>query len=63
MDIWKGASESAKKERWKALWTMEDLPRPLWFVPATPVLGQVFVYAATSENLSPSMLERDERAR
>lgn len=40
MDIWKDHSEAAKKERWKALWAMEDLPRPLWFIPASPVLAR-----------------------
>jgi len=39
MDIWKEHSEAAKKERWKALWAMEDLPRPLWFIPACPMLA------------------------
>jgi len=39
MDIWKEQSPAAKKERWKALWAMEDLPRPLWFIPASPVLA------------------------
>ncbi len=39
MDIWRDHSQRAKKERWRALWAMEDLPRPLWFMPATPVLS------------------------
>jgi uroporphyrinogen-III decarboxylase len=38
-DIWKDESQEAKKERRRALWAMEDLPRPLWFIPASPVLA------------------------
>lgn len=39
MDVWKDHSEEAKKQRWQALWAMEDIPRPLWFIPASPVLA------------------------
>jgi len=39
MNIWKQNSTEARKQRWEALWAMEDLPRPLWFIPATPVLS------------------------
>ncbi len=39
MDIWKDQSQEAKKGRWRALWAMENLPRPLWFIPASPVLA------------------------
>ena len=39
MDIWKDHSPDAKKQRWQALWQMEDLPRPLWFIPACPMLA------------------------
>ncbi len=46
MNIWKDTSQEARKERWKALWDMEDLPRPLWFVPADPTL------AITTDRLS-----------
>ena len=39
VDIWKDHSQEAKKERWKALWAMEELPRPIWFIPACPMLA------------------------
>ena len=45
MDIWEDESVEARKERWKALWDMEDLPRPLWFVPASPVLTATQMYS------------------
>ncbi len=38
-NIWKGNSIAARKARWQALWAMEDLPRPLWFIPADPMLA------------------------
>ncbi len=38
MDIWADPSTWARKSRWDAFWAMEDLPRPLWFIPAQPVL-------------------------
>ena len=44
MDIWKERSEEAKKHRWQALWAMEDLPRPIWFIPASPALALAFVF-------------------
>ena len=45
MDIWEDQSVEARKERWKALWDMEDLPRPIWFVPASPVLTATQMYS------------------
>ncbi|MCJ7652654.1 MAG: hypothetical protein MUO75_03010, partial [Actinobacteria bacterium] len=44
MDIWEDQSVESRKARWKALWDMEDLPRPLWFVPASPILTAVHMY-------------------
>ena len=44
MDIWEDQTVEARKERWKALWALEDLPRPLWFVPASPMLAAVQMY-------------------
>jgi len=38
-DIWKGNSIEDRKARWQALWALEDLPRPLWFIPADPMLA------------------------
>lgn len=38
-DIWKGNSIDDRKARWQALWALEELPRPLWFVPADPMLA------------------------
>ncbi len=45
MDIWEDQSVEARKARWKALWDMEDLPRPVWFVPASPVLAATQMYS------------------
>lgn len=44
MEIWEDQTVEARKERWKALWALEDLPRPLWFVPASPMLAAVQMY-------------------
>jgi len=38
-DIWKGNSIENRKARWQALWALEELPRPLWFIPADPMLA------------------------
>ena len=38
-DIWRGNSVEDRKARWQALWALEELPRPLWFVPADPMLA------------------------
>lgn len=59
MDIWKDNSVASRKERWRALWAMEDLPRPLWFVPATPVLGSAISWAAQGRSLRALFLDRD----
>jgi uroporphyrinogen-III decarboxylase len=45
MDIWEDQSVEARKARWRALWSMEDLPRPLWFVPASPILTAAHMYS------------------
>ncbi len=59
MDIWKNQSETAKRERWKALWAMEDMPRPLWFIPATPVLGATMNYINKKRSLTALYMDRD----
>lgn len=59
MDIWKDHSQQAKKERWKALWAMEDLPRPLWVVPATPVLAISMAWLAKKRSVTGLFLDRD----
>jgi len=59
MDIWKDSSEAAKKERWKALWALEDLPRPLWFVPATPVLSVFGKFISQKKSVTGLFTDRD----
>ena len=59
MDIWKEQSEAAKKERWRALWAMEDLPRPLWFIPATPVLAVATNWTLKKRSLTALFTDRD----
>jgi hypothetical protein len=36
--IWKENTTEARIARWEALWALEDLPRPIWYVPADPIL-------------------------
>jgi len=59
MNIWKENSEAAKKERWKALWAMEDLPRPLWFVPASPVLSVFGKFINQKRSVTRLFMDRD----
>ncbi len=59
MDIWKDYSEEAKKERWKALWAMEDMPRPLWFVPASPVLAVAGKFMGQKRSVTGLFMDRD----
>src|SRR5690554_5405285 len=42
---WKSNSQQARLARWQALCAMEDLPRPLWFVPADAMLALPLEYA------------------
>ena len=62
MDIWKGCSLTARKARWSALWAMEDLPRPLWFIPASPVLALALAFPK-NRNLTRLFLDRDVQYR
>jgi len=59
MDIWKEQSLEAKKERWKALWDMQDLPRPLWFIPASPVLAVSLNYFRKKRSVTALFMDRD----
>ena len=59
MDIWKDHSQEAKKERWKAFWALEDLPRPLWSIPASPVLAISMDWIAKKRSVTGLFLDRD----
>ncbi|HUT54234.1 MAG TPA: uroporphyrinogen decarboxylase family protein [bacterium] len=59
MDIWKDQSEQAKKERWKALWAGEELPRPLWFIPASPVLALAMDWLGKGRSVTGLFMDRD----
>jgi hypothetical protein len=59
MDIWKDRSEEARKERWKVLWAMQDLPRPLWFIPASPVLAVSLDYFRKKRSVTALFMDRD----
>ncbi len=59
MNIWKENSDVARRERWKALWAMEDLPRPLWFIPATPVLAVAGAWLNKGRSVTGLFLDRD----
>jgi len=61
MDIWKDQSSEAKKERWKALWAMEDLPRPIWFIPASPVLALSQQRLGNKESMTELFRDREEQ--
>ncbi len=61
MDIWKDESQEAKKERWKALWAGEDLPRPLWFIPASPVLAITQQKFSNKESVTELFCDREEQ--
>jgi hypothetical protein len=37
--IWKENTNQARLARWEALWALEELPRPIWYVPADPMLS------------------------
>ncbi len=49
--IWSGNSLQTRKARWEALWALEDLPRPLWFVPADPMLALAAEYNKRGKSL------------
>ena len=50
---WKTNSHQARIARWQALWALEDLPRPLWFVPADAMLALPLEYAGRRQPLDP----------
>jgi len=58
-DIWKSHSLPARKERWKAFWALEDLPRPLWFIPASPVLARFGEWAIKKRSVTELFTDRD----
>lgn len=59
MNIWKQHSQEANKEKWKALWAMEDLPRPLWFVPASPVVALGASWIMKKKSVTALFTDRD----
>ena len=59
MDIWKEQSVEARKGRWRALWELEDLPRPLWFVPASPMLTAAQMYGMQRLPMDELFTDRD----
>jgi hypothetical protein len=59
MDIWNDNSQSARKERWQALWAMEDLPRPIWFFPLSPVGGMAVISFALKQPVTELFTNRE----
>ncbi len=59
MDLWNSQSLEAKKQRWRALWALEDIPRPLWFIPATPVLAMASDYLTKKRSVAGIFADRD----
>lgn len=51
-------------ERWRAFWAMEELPRPLWFIPASPVLALAFLlYPMKKRPLTELFTDRETQFR
>lgn len=63
MDIWRDHSQEAKKARWRAFWGMEDLPRPLWFIPATPVIAKAADWIGKRRSVTALFTDRDVQLR
>ncbi len=59
MNTWNSQSIEAKKERWNALWALEDMPRPLWFIPATPALAVAGYNLAVKRSVTGIFVDRD----
>ncbi len=59
MTMWNSQSPEAKKKRWDALWALEEMPRPLWFIPATPVMALGSKYLSQGRSLTPLFSDRD----
>lgn len=57
-NIWNDDTTEARMARWEALWALEDLPRPLWFVPADPILSLLYPYHRKKKSLIPLITDR-----
>jgi hypothetical protein len=62
-DIWKGNSIENRKARWQALWALEDLPRPLWFIPADPMLAVPLDYFKKQQSVKDLFHNKDVQLR
>lgn len=58
-DIWKDNSIQARIARWQALWAMEDLPRPIWYVPADPMLSLTTDYFKQQKSVKRLFMDQD----
>lgn len=58
-EMWHSQSIKAKKKRWNALWALEDMPQPMWFIPATPVLGLASKYLQDQRSVRGIFSDRD----
>ena len=59
MNIWKQHTQEANKQKWQALWAMEDLPRPLWFIPASPVIASAASWLTRKKSVTGLFVDRD----
>jgi len=57
--MWDSQSKKAKKQRWDALWALEDIPRPLWFIPSTPVMALASKNLAEKKSVTDLFSNRD----
>jgi len=63
MSMWNSQSREAKRKRWAALWDLEDLPHPLWFIPATPVMALASKYLGQERSVTKLFSDRDVQFR
>ena len=57
--MWNSQSTKAKKKRWEALWELDDIPRPLWFIPATPVMALATKFLDEKRSVTKLFSDRD----
>ena len=57
--IWHENTVQARQARWEALWALEDLPRPLWYVPADPALTLVEEYLKQQKSIRPFIMQKE----
>jgi hypothetical protein len=57
--IWSENTTQARLARWEALWALEDLPRPIWYVPADPILSLTNEYAKQQKPIKNLIIDKE----